>query len=143
MSVDTRDIAPAAETERPSDSGAGATVPDEALSPASRANPPGMTAGAPGGAPDGRSSVSASSAPYFHTPDFLLDVRLTVSVEVGRVQLPVRQIMEMGPGSVIELQRSASEPVEVFANGRCIGKGEIVVVGEYFGVRLTELGPVN
>jgi flagellar motor switch protein FliN/FliY len=75
------------------------------------------------------------------TPDFLLDVRLTISVEVGRVHLPVRQVMGLGPGSVIELQRAASDPVEVLANGRCIGRGEIVVVGEQFGVRITELGP--
>lgn len=76
-------------------------------------------------------------------PDFLLGVRLTVSVEVGRVQMPVRQVMELGPGAVIELQRSASEPVEIFANGRCIGRGEIVVVGEQFGIRVTELGAEN
>ena len=75
------------------------------------------------------------------TPEFLLGVKLTISVEVGRVQLPVREVMELGPGAVVELQRSASEPVEIFANGRCIGRGEIVVVGEQFGVRVTELGP--
>jgi flagellar motor switch protein FliN len=76
------------------------------------------------------------------TPEFLLGVKLTISVEVGRVQLPVREVMELGPGAVIELQRSASEPVEIYANGRCIGRGEIVVVGEQFGVRVTELGPL-
>lgn len=80
---------------------------------------------------------ASTSAP---TPDFLLGVKLNVSVEVGRVQMPVRQVMELGPGAVIELQRGASEPVEIFANGRCIGRGEIVVVGEQFGVRVTELG---
>lgn len=74
--------------------------------------------------------------------NFLLDVRLAVSVEVGRVNLPVRQVMELQPGSVVELQRSAAEPVEIFANGRCIGRGEIVVVGDHFGVRVTELGPM-
>src|SRR5947207_9634613 len=75
-----------------------------------------------------------------HTLELLLDVRINVSVEVGRVQMPVRQVMELGPGAVIELERSASEPVEIHANGRCIGRGEIVVVGEQFGVRVTELG---
>jgi len=54
--------------------------------------------------------------------------------------MPVRQVLSLGPGSVIELQRAAGEPVEVFANGRCIGRGEIVVVGDQFGVRITELG---
>ncbi len=71
---------------------------------------------------------------------FLLDVHLSVSVEVGRVTLPLRQVMDLGPGSVVELQHNASEPVEIHANGRCIGRGEIVVVGEQFGVRVTELG---
>jgi flagellar motor switch protein FliN/FliY len=55
--------------------------------------------------------------------------------------LPIRQVMDLGPGSVIELEHSAAEPVEIYANGRCIGRGEIVVVGEQFGVRVTELGP--
>jgi flagellar motor switch protein FliN len=82
-----------------------------------------------------------AAPPFPHTPDFLLDVQLSVSVEVGRIQMPVRQVMELGPGAVIELQRSAAEPVEIHANGRCIGRGEIVVVGEQFGVRITELGP--
>lgn len=74
------------------------------------------------------------------TPGYLLDVRLTLSVEVGRVQMPVREVMELGPGSVVELNRAAGEPVEIYANGRCIGHGEIVVVGDQFGVRITELG---
>lgn len=86
--------------------------------------------------------ASSPYSPTASTPDFLLGVKLTVSVEVGRVQLPIRQVMELGPGAVIELQRGASEPVEIFANGRCIGRGEIVVVGEQFGVRVTELGGV-
>src|SRR4051794_21407736 len=63
----------------------------------------------------------SSAVPFSHTPDFLLNVQLSVSVEVGRIQMPVRQVMELGPGAVIELQRSASEPVEIHANGRCIG----------------------
>jgi flagellar motor switch protein FliN len=85
--------------------------------------------------------TAAAGPPFPQTLSFLLDVRISVSVEVGRVQMPVRQVMELGPGAVIELQRSASEPVEIHANGKCIGRGEIVVVGEQFGVRITELGP--
>src|SRR5689334_8358285 len=84
-------------------------------------------------------TVSSSGLPP--TPEFLLDVRLTVSVEVGRVQMSVREVMDLSPGSVVELQRGAAEPVDVYANGRPIGRGEIVVVGEQFGVRITELGP--
>lgn len=155
MSVDTRDMPSA---ERPPSENAAARPTDgtvhlamndpsagaaSALAAASRPAAAGLDAQPSAGAADARGPETTFSNPYSHTPDFLLDVRLTVSVEVGRVQVPVRQLMELGPGSVIELQHNASEPVEVFANGRCIGKGEIVVVGEYFGVRLTELGPAN
>jgi flagellar motor switch protein FliN/FliY len=93
-----------------------------------------------GGAEPGADTPGADGAAFAHTPEFLMDVRISVSVEVGRVQIPLREVMDLGPGAVIELQHSASEPVEIFANGRCIGRGEIVVVGEYFGVRITELG---
>jgi flagellar motor switch protein FliN/FliY len=89
-----------------------------------------------GAVPGGMGAVS----PFLQTPEFLLDVRISVSVEVGRIQMSLRQVMALGPGSVIELQQSASEPVGIFANGRCIGRGEIVVVGDQFGVRITELG---
>ena len=78
--------------------------------------------------------------PLSQTPEYLLEVRLTVSAEIGRVQMPVRQVMLLGPGALIELQRSASEPVDILANGHCIARGEIVVIGEHFGVRVTELG---
>jgi flagellar motor switch protein FliN len=97
------------------------------------------------GSPTGLSGPMAVAAPtaglFAHTADFLLDVQINLSVEVGRIPLTVREVLSLGPGHVIELQRSASEPVEVHANGRCIGRGEIVVVGEQFGVRITELGP--
>ena len=106
--------------------------------------PPGdATLSGHGAAADRVISTSPLPPAFPQTPDFLLDVRLTVSVEVGRVQLSIREVMDLGPGAVIELQRSASEPVEVCANGRCIGRGEIVVVGEQFGVRITELGPAS
>jgi flagellar motor switch protein FliN/FliY len=80
------------------------------------------------------------ATPFGHTPEYLLDVRLRVSAEIGCVQMPVRQIMLLAPGALIELQRSASEPVDILANGHCIARGEIVVIGEHFGVRITELG---
>ena len=90
--------------------------------------------------PAAAAPIPQPSAPFAGTPSYLLDVKLTVSAEVGRVHVPVREVMEYGQGSLIELQRSAAEPVEIFANGRCIGRGEIVVIGEQFGVRVTELG---
>lgn len=91
--------------------------------------------------PKEHEAISHSTAtPFGHTPDYLLDVRLTVSAEIGRVAMPVRQVMLLAPGALIELQRSASEPVDILVNGHCIARGEIVVIGEHFGVRITELG---
>src|SRR5260370_13640340 len=91
--------------------------------------------------PAGNIYGAPAAPPFPQTLDFLLDVRISVSVEVGRVQMPVRQVIELGPGAVIELQRSASEPVEIHADGKCIGRVAIVVVGDQFGVRVTEHAP--
>lgn len=69
----------------------------------------------------------------------LLDVRLPVTVELGRSRLPVREILEFGPGSIVELERAASEPVDLLVNGVLVAHGEVVVIEDHFGVRLTSL----
>ena len=71
--------------------------------------------------------------------DMLLDVKLPISVELGRTEMLVKEILEYGPGTVIELNKLAGEPVDVFINGRLIAQGEVVVVDEHFGVRVTNL----
>ena len=71
--------------------------------------------------------------------DLLLDVKLPISVELGRTEMLVKEILECGPGTVIELNKLAGEPVDIFINGRMIAKGEVVVVEEHFGVRVTNL----
>lgn len=91
----------------------------------------------------GAAARQADVIPLAQTPGFLLDVRLTVTAEVGRVPMSVRSVMDLGVGSLIELQRSAAEPIEILVNGRTIGRGEIVVIGDQFGVRVTELGPTG
>ncbi|GIV05446.1 MAG: hypothetical protein KatS3mg016_1021 [Fimbriimonadales bacterium] len=76
--------------------------------------------------------------------DLLLDIPLEVSVELGRVTMLVRELLEIGTGSIIELQKAAGEPVEVLVNGRLIARGEVVVVEDNFAVRITEiLSPVE
>ncbi|MCL5959301.1 MAG: flagellar motor switch protein FliN [Chloroflexi bacterium] len=70
--------------------------------------------------------------------DLLLDVVLNVNVELGRTVMPIKDILALGPGSVIALDKLAGEPVEVYLNGTPIAKGEVVVVDEKFGVRVTE-----
>lgn len=71
--------------------------------------------------------------------DLLMDIPLEVSVELGRVTMLVRELLEVGTGSIIELQKAAGEPVEVLVNGRLIARGEVVVVEDNFAVRITEI----
>jgi len=71
--------------------------------------------------------------------DLLLDVVLRVTVELGRSSLSIREVLALGPGSVIELDKLAGETVDVLVNGTPIAKGEVVVVDEKFGVRITDI----
>ncbi len=73
------------------------------------------------------------------TLDLLRDVELRVTVELGRAQLPIRDVLPLGPESIVELDRLAGEPVDVLVNGIIFAHGEIVVVDEKFGVRVTEV----
>lgn len=75
--------------------------------------------------------------------DLLLDVPLSVTVELGRVRMPVRQLLALGAGAVVELAKAADEPLDVLINGRAVARGEAVVVNERFGVRLTEIVSAN
>jgi flagellar motor switch protein FliN len=69
----------------------------------------------------------------------LLDVVLNLTVELGRTRLTVRDVLALGPGSIVELDKLAGEPVDIAVNGTCIAKGEVVVVDEKFAVRVTEI----
>lgn len=69
----------------------------------------------------------------------LADVELQVSVELGRARLPLRDLLSVQPGSVLELDRTPGDPVDVLVNGRLVARGEVVVVDGDFGVRITEL----
>ena len=71
--------------------------------------------------------------------DLILDIPVTVSIELGRTRLHVEEILKLGQGSVVELEKLAGEPLEILVQGRPIGKGEVVVVNEKFGVRLTDI----
>lgn len=71
--------------------------------------------------------------------DVILDVAVTLSMEVGRARIPIRNLLQLNQGSVVELERAAGEPLDVYANGTLIAHGEVVVVNERFGVRLTDV----
>ena len=71
--------------------------------------------------------------------DLLLDVPLQVTVELGRTRMQIREVLELGKGSIVELEKLAGEPVEVYVNGKLIAKGEVVTIDENFGVKITDI----
>ena len=71
--------------------------------------------------------------------EFLFDVPLQVSVEVGRARILLKDLLQMGEGYVVELDKLAGEPLEVYVNGKLVARGEAVVINEKFGVRLTDI----
>ncbi len=81
-----------------------------------------------GGVPTQRASLNV-----------LYDVEMTLTAELGRTKLPVRQVLELTPGAVLELDRAAGSPADVMVNGKLIARGEVVVIDEEFGIRITEI----
>jgi flagellar motor switch protein FliN/FliY len=71
--------------------------------------------------------------------DMLLDVPLEVNVELGRTRMTIQDLLQLGPGSVIELDKVAGEPLDILVNGRLVARGEAVVVNDKFGIRITDI----
>jgi len=71
--------------------------------------------------------------------DFILDIPLELSVELGKTKILINDLLQLGQGSVIELNKLAAEPLEIYINRKLVAKGEVVVVNEKFGVRLTDI----
>jgi flagellar motor switch protein FliN/FliY len=71
--------------------------------------------------------------------NFLMDIPLTITAELGRGKMLIGELLQLGQGSVVELTKLAGEPMDVFVNNRLIARGEVVVVSEKFGVRLTDV----
>ena len=84
--------------------------------------------GAGPGVPEGREDL-----------DLILDIPVTLTVELGRTRIPIKHILQLAQGSVIELDALAGEPMDVLVNGCLIAQGEVVVVNEKFGIRLTDI----
>jgi flagellar motor switch protein FliN/FliY len=70
---------------------------------------------------------------------FVMDVPVEVTVELGRRRVRIGEVLRLGPGSVLELSKANGEPLDIYVNDRLIARGEAVVVGERYGVRLTEV----
>ncbi len=71
--------------------------------------------------------------------DTILDIPVTISMEVGRAKISIRNLLQLNQGSVVELERVAGEPLDVLVNGTLIAHGEVVVVNDTFGIRLTDV----
>ena len=85
--------------------------------------------------PPAASSAAGSDANL----DLILDVQVTLSLEVGRARIPIRNLLQLNQGSVVELDRAAGELLDVFVNGTLVAHGEVVVVNDKFGIRLTDV----
>jgi flagellar motor switch protein FliN len=103
----------------------------------------------------GESKLSVSNQPFQFTElepddigrnpqesmnlDLLLDIPLEIVVELGRTKKKISEVLELTSGSIVELDRMAGEPVDVYVNNKLIAKGEVVVIEEHFGVRIKEI----
>lgn len=97
-------------------------------------------AGAPGGINPSFDELGASMGPPGEVPlSMLLDLNLPVSIELGRTSMTVQEILRLGRGSVIQLERLAGEPIDIYVGERRFAEGEVVVLGEHFGVRITRI----
>jgi flagellar motor switch protein FliN/FliY len=103
------------------------SVPDSKAAPVARAQFNDL--GPKGAAPSGQ-EVNLN---------LILDVAVTLALEVGRTRMPVRELLQLAPGAIVELDRLASEPLDVLVNGVRIARGEVVVVNDKFGIRLTDV----
>lgn len=84
-------------------------------------------------------SVKSESNGQIGNMDMVLDIPLSVSVELGRARMMVKDLLQLSQGAVVELEKLAGEPMEILVNGRLIARGEAVVVNEKFGVKLTDI----
>lgn len=94
---------------------------------------------APLGGGLGESRAAGIQAVDISNLSLILDISLEVTVELGRTHRKIREVLELGPGSVVELDKLAGEPVDVLVNGKLFAKGEVVVIDENFGVRITDI----
>lgn len=93
----------------------------------------------PSNMPQGTVVTEANQPAKSSNIDLLMDINLRVVVELARTQMQLRQVMDLQDGSVVELDRLAGDPVDVYINDRLFAKAEVIVVDDNFGIRITEL----
>lgn len=106
----------------------------------------GLQASTPAAAPAAAAAATAPASGEGATAgvstrnlDVLLDIPMEVSVQLGATRMQIRELLQLGQGSVVELEKMAGEPLEVLVNQRLVARGEVVVVNEKFGIRLTDV----
>ncbi|HVC49372.1 MAG TPA: flagellar motor switch protein FliN [Burkholderiales bacterium] len=82
---------------------------------------------------------TASMGVGAHSLEMVLDIPVTLTVEMGKTRIPIRNLLQLAQGSVVELDGQAGEPMNVLINGRLIAQGEVVVINDKFGIRLTDI----
>ncbi len=71
--------------------------------------------------------------------DIILDIPLNVTVELGKVKMPVNELLQLGQGSIIELSKQVGEPLDIYVNNKLVAKGEVVILDEKFGIRVADI----
>jgi flagellar motor switch protein FliN/FliY len=71
--------------------------------------------------------------------DMILDIPLNVTVELGKVKMPVNELLQLGQGSIIELSKQVGEPLDIYVNNKLVAKGEVVILDEKFGIRVADI----
>lgn len=101
---------------------------------------PGSVPSAPAPAAPGFDELAPAPTEGGEVPlAMLLDLTLPVSIELGRTTMTVQEVLRLGRGSVVQLDRLAGEPIDIFVGDRRFAEGEVVVVGEHFGIRITRI----
>ena len=89
--------------------------------------------------PDSALSETAKTENELRDLDFILDIPLEIAVELGRARMIINELLQLGQGSVVELEKLTDDPMDIYVNGKLFARGEVVVVNEKFGIRLTDI----
>ena len=88
---------------------------------------------------DNQTTVNGTGQGGQYGLDLILDIDLNVSVELGKVKMPVKDLLQLGQGSIVELAKSVGEPLDIYVNNTLIAKGEVVILDEKFGIRVADI----
>ena len=88
---------------------------------------------------DNQTDINGAGQEGQYGLDLILDIDLNVSVELGKVKMPVKELLQLGQGSIVELAKSVGEPLDIYVNNTLIAKGEVVILDDKFGIRVADI----